>query len=182
MAEYLGNGAEAEIGTDASPHGLGGWLSINGKIARYFSCRLTAEDSQIFAHELGSCLGQQTWESLAILVAARIWRDCFANRRLTVKVRGDNVGSLTLVVKMRPSSWQQAIISREIALLTSLLAFPPAVTHTPGIAHKLADALSRNLEPDFDHVKAHPILIDAERTQVPLRPRSWYKALEEHSP
>ena len=81
---------------------------------------------------------------------------------------------------MRPSTGQQAFISREIALIASQAAFPPAVTHTPGIAHKLADSLSRELDANTDHVAAHPALADATKTEAPLRPRSWYKALADH--
>ena len=96
-----------------------------------------------------------------------------------MRVRGDNVGALTLVVKMRPSTKQQAIISRELALVTSKAAFPPAVLHTPGIAHKLADQLSRIYDPKAATSCEHPALDGATRTEVPRRDRSWYRALHE---
>ena len=88
------------------------------------------------------------------------------------------MGALTLLIKMRPSSAQQAVIARELALVTAKSAFPPEVVHTPGVAHKLADALSRVHDPGFkgDALKHHA-LIGAIRTAVPARPRSWYRTL-----
>ena len=65
-------------------------MAINRKNVRFFSTPLANDDAAIYYHELGSCVGQQTRECLAILVAARIWRDNFANRRDAMKVKGDN--------------------------------------------------------------------------------------------
>ena len=176
----MNGGAQLEVGTDASPMGLGGWLAVNGKIAKFFSSPLTDEDARLYGHELGSCVGQQTWECLAILVALRLWHEHYANRRVTLKVRGDNVGALTLVVKMRPANAQQAIIAREIALLVARAAFPPAVTHTPGIAHKVADLLSRKMEPCTSRADIHPALSQAVESVVPVRHGNWYRALDDH--
>ena len=120
-----------EIGTDASPYGLGGWYAVDGKIIKYFSSLVTTDDLKILSIEQGSCDGQQVLESLAILVALRLWVNREAGR-IRLSVRGDNVGALTLLIKMRPSSPQQAIIAREIALMTAHMAFPPAVTHPRG--------------------------------------------------
>ena len=117
---------------------MGGWLAKDGKIVKYFACAVTDEDLEIFSLVRGSCEGQQTLEGLAILVALRIWNDCSDSRYIKLRVRGDNVGALTLLVKMRPSSAQQAVIGRELALVTAKAAFPPAVFHTPGVAHKIA--------------------------------------------
>ena len=170
-----------EVGTDASPYGMGGWLALNGTIIRYFAAALTEDDADIYGHPLGQSVGQQTGEALAILVAARIWEDAFCNRRVSLRVRGDNVGALTLVVKMRPSSAQQAIVCRELALVTSKAAFPPDVLHTPGIAHKLADQLSRIFDPEAAADCVHLALANATRTPVPTRDRFWYRALNEHA-
>ena len=71
VAEYMNGGAQLEVGTDASPMGLGGWLAINGKIAKFLTSPLTDEDARLFGHELGSCVGQQTWECLAMLIVAK---------------------------------------------------------------------------------------------------------------
>ena len=42
---YLRQGTEVEIGTDASPWGMGGWFSINGTITHYFADKVTQADA-----------------------------------------------------------------------------------------------------------------------------------------
>ena len=71
--EFRGGGTCIELGTDASPWGIGGWLAVNGEIQQYFFDTVSDEDLAIFGIERGSCDGQQTLEGLAILVAIRIW-------------------------------------------------------------------------------------------------------------
>ena len=156
-------------------------MSKNGVIIKYFHDAVTQADADLFGHKIGSCEGQQTWECLALLVGARLWEDLFANRRVSLRVRGDNVGMLTLVVKLRPGNRQQAIVARELALVTSRAAFPPAVYHTPGIAHKVADLLSRIRDPKsglHGRVK-HEALLKAHRCAVPERSKTCYRALQE---
>ena len=178
LCEYLNRGPSREIGTDASPWGLGGWLARDGTVMRYFACSVSQDDLDLFDIQRGSCVGQQTLEGLAILVAMRPWGDGTDARSVRLSVRGDNVGALMLLVKMRPSSPQQAVIARELALITSRTAFPPPVVHTPGIAHKLADSLSRMHDPGHaEDALRHPALANAIRDDVPARPREWYRAL-----
>ena len=67
---YNRTGRVVEIGTDASPWEMGGWLSINGTITKLFAGKLADDDGRIFNEKLnGSCTGQQLWECLAIFVA-----------------------------------------------------------------------------------------------------------------
>ena len=69
------------------------------------------------------------------------WTRKGANISLTV--RGDNVGALTLLLKLRLSSLAQAIVAREFALLLVEMSFPPTAMHTPGLSHVVVDKLSR---------------------------------------
>ena len=97
-----------------------------------------------------------------------------------MKVRGDNVGVLTLLLKLSPSSMTQAIVTRELALHLIEVPFPPEAVHTPGISHVLADRLSRVFAPgglQDVHIDLHPALLKAVRTTVPERPRQWYATL-----
>jgi hypothetical protein len=179
LEEFSGSGPLWEIGTDASPWGLGGWLSCDGVITKYFTSPVSNEDLEVFGLVRGSCESQQTLEGLAILVALRLWNDSSNSRFVRLCVRGDNVGALTLLIKMRPSSAQQAVIARELALITAKAAFPPTVNHTPGVAHKLADMLSRVNDPGkgSEDVATHPSLAKAVCTVAPARPSSWYRTL-----
>ena len=159
---------------------MGGWLSIDGTISHYFACPVTADDEGVFGHSIGSSSGQQVWECLAILVGVSIWSKYWRQERINLKVRGDNVGALTLLIKLRPSSAAQAIVARELALHLIEVSFPPEAVHTPGVPHIIADRLSRVFAPGGSQVvnaSVHLALVTAVRTDVPDRPRQWYRTL-----
>ena len=70
-----------------------------------------------------------------------------------------------------------ALIAREIALVTGHMVFPPKVVHTPGVAHVLADKLSRCDEQEVDNLSNHLALKFASRIFPVKRDRSWYRTL-----
>ena len=117
---------------------MGGWLMINDEIRAFFSSEVSSTDEEIFGTAPGTHLGQQTWEFLALRIALRVWltddesssgKRLFG-KRIQLTFKGDNVGSLTLAVKLRPKIPKMAIIAREIALLLGRLSFPPqSFTH-----------------------------------------------------
>ena len=134
-------------------------------------------------HEVGSLSGEQGWEGLSVLIGVSIWCDQWRQERINLKVRGDNVGALTLLIKLRPSGAAQAIIARELALHLIELSFPPEAVHTPGVSHVIADRLSRVFAPGKSGVvdaDIHLSLANAVRTHVPDRPRQWYRTLSAH--
>ena len=65
------------IGTDASPWGLGGWLSIDGIITEYFASQFTQADIEKFNIPLVDACGQQVWEAFS---------DARSNRHLVRQV------------------------------------------------------------------------------------------------
>ena len=173
-------GAVVEIGTDASPWGLGGWLSIDGSITQYFASPLTKDDSDKYGILLADAMGQQVWEALAILVAVDLWSDTWKQQRIFLKVKSDNVTALTLLTKMRTKkdSPELAIIARELALRLVDLSFPPDAEHTPGLGHVFADRLSRVFAPTgkgFITSDLHPAMATAQVAQAPARGPSFYK-------
>ena len=100
-------------------------------------------------------------------------------------VRGDNVAALSMVLKMRPKTAHMGIIGREIALHLVHYSFLPAVYHTPGVSHIIADALSRINDPgkpEAINKLQHPALSKAVFTEVPKRDPSYYRALEDAIP
>ena len=178
LCAYQRRGIKIEIGTDASPFGLGGWIALGESIKHHFFCPVTADDERIFQIKSGTSVGQQIWECLAILVALRIWLPVWSQHRLNLSVKGDNIGALTLLLKMRPHSARHAIIARELALILIEAPFFPEVHHTPGVAHVVADELSRAYMPGRsgdDTVFTHPALAASMRTDCPPRDSSWYR-------
>ena len=136
----------------------------------------------MFGIPIGTAVGQQLWECLAVLVAVDIWTHLWKQSRIILKVWGDNVGALTLVVKMRPPTPTIAIVARELALRLVELSFPPDAEHTPGVAHVIADRLSRVHAPGGSGVvdsSIHPALANAQRTDTPKRSPDWYRAYRE---
>ena len=119
-------------------------------------------------------------------MAIRGWIPSSEKRvQLAPVVRGDNVGALSMVLKMRPRTQKMAIVAREIALCLVHYSFLPAVYHTPGVAHVIADALSRMYDPakpEAREVLRHPALADAVFTEMPIRTPEYYRALEHPSP
>lgn len=183
LPDFKGRGDQVVVGTDASPFGLplglGGWLSINGVINKHFCYKVTDYDLELFNITRGSCDGQQVLECLAVLVALKAWLPT-CEQRIQLKVKLDNVTALTLVLKIRPKTAALMIIARELALLLIHFSFPPAVVHTPGISHKIADALSRTADVSKPAAKLlfqHPAFTDSVLTSTVVRDPSFYKAL-----
>ena len=133
-------------------------------------------DEAILGVSKGDCRGQQVWELLAVLISLRQW--VTDARRVHLRLVGDNVGALTLALKLRPKGRQMAILAREIALVLSDMASPIKPIHIPGIAHVLADQLSRLHEDENQSILQHPALTVAKRIVPPKRPRRWYKTLK----
>ena len=92
--------------------GDGGGLQVDGRIKEYFACPVTPADVAMYGIETGTPAGQQVWECLAVLIALDLWSSKWADSRINLQVRSDNVTALTLLVKMRPGSPQIAIIAR----------------------------------------------------------------------
>jgi hypothetical protein len=156
-------------------------MSVNGIVTEYFASKVQPNDDVILGVRHGCHESQQTLEFLGILVALRLWlapSSDHTRRRVQLTVRGDNTGALSLTNKLRPKGPKMAIIAREVALVLASLSFPPRVHHTPGVAHVLADALSRVTTEDAKIFTEHPALKNAVRRYPPTRNRSWYKALK----
>ena len=164
-----------EFVLDASPFGIGGLLIENGVCTEFFSDALKAEDYHRFEHQPGDAAGQQTWESLAAMVAIRLWRSKWTSERIRITVRGDSIAMLSLVLNMRPKSTQMRLIGQEIALDLAEVSFLPLIAeHIPGVANVAADKLSRtfNLE-----AKDLPVLHAATKRHPSARTDFYFKSL-----
>jgi hypothetical protein len=179
IEDFLRQGVKVEIGTDASPWGMGGWITVGGKLLHYFAVPITWEDEKLFGVRIGTADGQQIWECLAVLVAVDMWITHWQTRRVILQIRSDNVTALTNLVKMRPKTAAHGIIIRELAMRLAEQSFPPDALHTPGVSHIVADALSRVFAPDGKGIvdsSIHPALAAATVMTPPARNADWFRA------
>jgi hypothetical protein len=164
--------------TDACPWGVGAALFLDGVAVEYFSVELSQFDFELFQHTVGDPAGQQTWEAYAILIALRQWSSHWKRCRATLEVRADNVSALTMLTCFRVKGRGLTLIAREIALDVACGTYRPAVcSHAPGVAHKVADVLSRKFCPNFQYVLP-PVLSEAKEVLIPMRTKEYFSALE----
>ncbi|CAK0837580.1 unnamed protein product [Prorocentrum cordatum] len=79
-------------------------LIVSGTCKEHFSSALTVLDEALFSQVRGSADGQQIWECLAALVALRLWRHVWGQRSLTLRIRGNSMTMLSLIVNLRPAA------------------------------------------------------------------------------
>ena len=70
---YSGTGKAVEIGTDASPWGMGGWMTISGMITHTIACPVDEGDVSKLGLLYGTSSSQQILECLALLFAVDMW-------------------------------------------------------------------------------------------------------------
>ena len=96
----------------------------------------------------GTCVAQQVAEALAVLFGLRAWLSAWEGKAPRLEVRSDSVTALSMMARMQTSSPSVGVVAREVALTLSRACLRPCViAHTPGVANKLADALSRRFQP-----------------------------------
>ena len=156
---------------------------IDGIIKHFFACPITDEDVAVYDMPRGTADGQQLWECLAILVAVDIWSSLWLQNRIILKVKADNVGALTLLIKMRPgSSKDRNRNSRRGATLGGIALSAGRFAHA-GSRTYYADRLSRVYAPGVDSkqpgkwngaaASCHVALAAANQTPSPTRERGW---------
>jgi len=166
-----------QIVVDASPWGLAAVLLVNGHPTNYFADAISDLDVALFQCPIGSPKGQQVWESLAALVAVRLWRPLWGQHAVQLLVKGDSVTMLTLMVNMRPTTPALCVIGQELALDFAEVPFVPTIVeHIPGVANTIADRLSRIPQPGASQI-IPAILHNAEHNKPPIRCKTYYRTL-----
>ena len=114
---YFRRGDRVTITADASPYGVGAFLSVNHTPIAWFAEKLHRADFDALGMEMTEdSRVQQASESMVILIALRHWADKWADRRVTLSIRSDNISTLTLLCKVSARSKALGVIARELAL------------------------------------------------------------------
>ena len=178
LQAYLRLGSKVEMVFDASPWGLGGFLTVNGIIIEYFMDEIQQCDLDIFKAEIGNHQFQQLWEVLATLVGLRLWQQFWMQKRVRLSMKSDNMTALECIatLKLKVGS-PYALIARELALTFADGEYAPDIcAHIPGVANEIADKLSRFVQPGKTFVLPHE-LKNAKRVPHPSRTQMWYRAI-----
>lgn len=178
LASYMKPASSTTITVDASPWGLGAFVSIDGDIKQWFAIELEDADFDKFGFKKGDAAGQQTWECLAALVAMRLWQTLWRHERSAVQIRGDNMTLLTMITELRGSGAGTNKLAREFALDVAAASYRPLLaTHVPGVANVIADQLSRRFAPGTSW-RVPAGLERARESAPPPRTETWYRASE----
>ena len=167
-----------EITVDASIYGYGAWLSQDGVPLQWFSDDITETDELMLGVTAGDNKGQQAFEAMALLIATREWSHLWRAKRVSLKLKSDNVGALTIFAACKGKSGSMNAVAREYALDACEGAYAPdVVAHLPGVANTTADLLSRRNDPKYAKTWAvPPLLVNAVRIHPAPRPKSWWRA------
>ena len=168
---------QVQIITDASPWGIGAVLVATG-VVEYIADQVSKHDETVMNIAAGTHLGQQAREALAVLVAMRAWKEYWCDVRVSLALRGDNVGALTTVAKLQASSPSLRLVARELALEIADGSFAPdVVEHIAGVANVLAGKLCRKFDPRVADWSLPNELRDATRRECVIRTPAWWKTV-----
>ena len=170
LDSYSGVGPFARMVFDDFPWGAGGLLVVDGKVVSWFATKFDENDEKAIGIQFGNSDSQQVADALAALVGVRAWLSIWLEGLPIFEVKSDSVAALTMVSRMHTRSPQVTVGAKELALtFVESCVRPQVVKHTPGVANKLADLLSRRFQPGVDFVVPQALVGVPE---VPVRPRT----------
>ena len=96
-----------------------------------------------------------------------------------VRVKGDNVSALIMVVSLKTKGKAMNIVAREVALDIAAACYSPHVaTHIPGISNIACDGLSRRHMPGGStKYPLHPMLNASQEDKLGTRELAYYKSI-----
>ena len=144
---FTGVGPEVTITWDASPYGMGGTLQVAGRFVEFFTIPISKDDEDHLSTVAGSSEGQQTWEALCGLICLRLWRKWWQTATVSLRLRNDNVGALTLFAQVKERSPAHTLLAKEFALDLGTAQYRPRIAERlPGIVNVICDKLSRRYQ------------------------------------
>ncbi|KAF4653991.1 hypothetical protein FOL47_010205 [Perkinsus chesapeaki] len=141
-------GTTTEMVADASPWGFGGALSLDGVISNFFFDPVLPSDTKRFEAVVGDHRFQSLWESLAVLIAVRLWRK-YLPPSASIRCRSDSRTAIGAVMKLRTSSPAINMVMAELAweCACDMRALRMSYVHISSSANGVADKLSRMTAP-----------------------------------
>jgi hypothetical protein len=184
LGVYYGRGPTIDMCLDASPWGLGGFLTEQGRITSWFACGLSTAEVELLGITVGTSASQQVVEALVALVALRGWSNRWARQRAQLKVRSDSISALVLCLKLKTKGTGTTIVAREVALDIADSVYAPHIAeHIPGVENVVSDMLSRKYAPGTTFMLPK-CLEGVEELVLPPRDRAYFVASKlpsEHS-
>ena len=142
----VGRYPKATVITDACPTGMGGILLINNRVIKAFAFKVTETDAKElgFTESWKTAASQGIVETLAVLLALKIWKDQLASCHLELQVQSDSMVALSTSQKLSNPNAALNFIGAEIAIQCEAIGVEGLrATHIPGVANEVADYLSR---------------------------------------
>jgi hypothetical protein len=176
LGVYYGRGPTIDMCLDASPWGLGGFLTEQGRITSWFACGLSAAEVELLGITGGTSSSQQVVEALVALVALRGWSNRWARQRAQLKVRSDSISALVLCLKLKTKGKGTTIVAREVALDIADPVYAPHIAeHIPGVENVVSDMLSRKYAPGTTFMLPK-CLEGVEELVLPPRDQAYFVA------
>ena len=167
------------IDVDASPWGFGGVIYVNGAPHEYFSDPISQEDVDRFGITVGSPKDQALLETIALLIAVRLWKVIILRQVWTVTVRTDSTAAMGAACRLRSPDPRMNTVIREMALdLAEGLYELDFFEHVAGVLNELPDVLSRWAQPGVGETVPRA-LAQAARKTPERRVDSWWAAAQD---
>ena len=167
------------IDVDASPWGYGGVLYLDGRPVEYFAEGISDEDVCRFKIVIGSPRDQALLETLALLIAVRLWKGHIINHEWSTTVRSDSSAALGATCKLRSKDPRMNEVVRELALDLAEGRYElDFLKHVPGVENVLPDRLSRISQPGaIDTIPTE--LMTVGRAVAQRRDSSWWETADD---
>ena len=158
--------------------GLRGVLYVNG-VARKFFCESISEADRLrFGIQIGDPKDQALLETIAVLIAVRLWLGKVRAHLWTVVVRTDSTAALGAATRMRSPDPRMNAVVRELALDLAEGRYPlDVVDHVSGVDNEVADWCSRTAQPGASQVRPRGLEAAEEDTAAPRDAAWWETAL-----